>query len=77
MDWQNLPKKKKKEKDAAISCHPLVQQQEEEEDPSLRQVHVRAASRPLPRSIQNQIPQDNLTQSPASHIYGANFTPFL
>lgn len=44
---------------------------------SLGQAHVRAASRPLPRSIQNQIARDILTQSPTSPIYTANSTQFL
>lgn len=78
-DWQDLLKKEKFLKNpvlTTISSHIMVQQQQEE-DPSLGQAHVRAASRPLPRSIQNQIARDILTQSPTSPIYTANSTQFL
>lgn len=53
-------------------------QQQQEEDPSLGQTHVRAASRPLPRSIQNQIAQDILThrvlQVPFTRLIPPNFS---
>lgn len=58
LHWLAGSAKKRKILKRSSPQNHLSAQQQEEEDPSLRQAHVRAASRALPKSIQNQTAQD-------------------